>query len=104
MPLIDFLLTQTAVIKPWIRQADGEDLYGDEQIRKCRLQRGRFLEHTYKNPSGALDQAPAKAKMFCTGSPIPERSIVTVDDEEYTVVSCYRAYGFAEDHLEVTLE
>ena len=42
--------------------------------------------------------------MFCTGEPIPERSIVTVDEQEYIVIECYRAFGFSEDHLEVVLQ
>ncbi len=104
MPLIDFLLTQTASIEPWVREASGEDIYGTTETRKCRLQRGRFLENTYKNPDGALDQVVGRAKMFCTGTPIPERSVVTVDGEEFIVISCYRAYGFSEDHLEVVLQ
>ena len=104
MSMIRFLLRQTAVIKPWIRYANGEDIYGDPEERPCRLQRTRDLEHTYKNPDGTLDQVVARAKMFCTGDPIPERSIVTVDENEYIVLECYRAFGFGEDHLEVALQ
>lgn len=104
MSMISFLLRQTAVIKPWIRYANGEDIYGDPEERPCRLQRTRDLEHTYKNPDGTLDQVVARAKMFCTGDPIPERSIVTVDENEYIVLECYRAFGFGEDHLEVVLQ
>lgn len=104
MSMIRFLLRQTAVIKPWIRYANGEDIYGDPEERPCRLQRTRDLEHTYKNPDGTLDQVVARAKMFCTGDPIPERSIVTVDENEYIVLECYRAFGFGEDHLEVVLQ
>lgn len=104
MSMIGFLLRQTATIKPWIRYANGEDIYGETEERKCRLQRMRDLEHTYKNPAGGMDQVLARAKMFCTGDPIPERSIVTVDGAEYIVLECYRAVGFSEDHLEVVLQ
>lgn len=104
MALIDFLLRQTATITPWIRYANGEDIYGPAEERPCRLQRTRDLEHTYKNPDGTLDQVVARAKMFCTGEPIPERSKVTVDGLEYIVIECYRAFGFSEDHLEVVLQ
>jgi len=102
--MIGFLLRQTATIRPWIRSANGEDIYGDEETRACRLQRRRDLEHTYKNPSGTMDQVLARATMFCEGTPIPERSIVTVDETEYIVIECYRAFGFTEDHLEVVLQ
>ena len=46
MSRIKFLLRQTATIRPWIRSANGEDIYGAEETRKCRLQRRRDLEHT----------------------------------------------------------
>lgn len=104
MSMIGFLLRQEATIRPWIRFANGEDIYGIAETRPCRLQRKRDLEHTYKNPSGAMDQVIARAKMYCTGDPIPERSIVTVDGTEYIVLECYRAFGFSEDHLEVVLQ
>ena len=51
MSMIRFLLRQTATIRPWVRCANGEDIYGKEETRKCRLQRTRDLEHTYKNPA-----------------------------------------------------
>ena len=104
MAMIDFLLRQTASILPWVRYANGKDIYGEPEERKCRIQRNRDLEHTYKNPAGGMDQVLARAKMFCTGEPIPERSKVTVDGQEYIVLECYRAAGFAEDHLEVMLQ
>ena len=104
MSLIGFLLTQTATIRPWLRYANGEDYYGEPEERPCRLQRARDLEHTYKNPAGGMDQVLARAKMFCEGEPIPERSIVKVDGMEYIVLECYRAVGFDEDHLEVALQ
>ena len=104
MSRISFLLRQTAVIRPWIRSANGRDYYADAEERPCRLQRSRDLEHTYKDPDGGMDQVIARAKMFCTGAPIPERSAVTVDGEAYIVLRCYRAFGFGEDHLEVTLQ
>ena len=102
--MIGFLLKQTATITPWIRYANGEDIYGEPETRPCRLQRTRDLEHTYKNPAGGMDQVVARAKMFCAGEPIPERSKVTVDSLEYIVIECYRAFGFSEDHLEVVLQ
>lgn len=104
MSMIGFLLRQTATITPWVRYANGEDIYGEDETRPCRLQRTRDLENTYKNQDGTMDQVVARAKMFCTGDPIPERSKVTVDGSEYIVIECYRAFGFSEDHLEVVLQ
>lgn len=104
MSMIGFLLRQTAVIQPWIRSANGEDIYGEEEIRPCRLQRSRSLQNAQKYENGTMDQVVARAKMFCVGDTIPERSIVTVGDKEYIVIECYRAFGFNEDHLEVVLQ
>lgn len=104
MSMIGFLLRQTASITPWVRYAGGEDIYGEPETRPCRLQRTRDLEHTYKNPAGGMDQVLARAIMFCQGEPIPERSKVTVNGEEYIVLECYRAFGFGEHHLEVKLQ
>lgn len=104
MATIDFLLRQTATIIPWVRSANGKDIYGSPEERKCRIQCRRDLEHTYKDPDGAMDQVLARAKMFCTGNPIPERSKVTVDGQEYIVLDCYPARGFGPSHLEVVLQ
>lgn len=104
MSMIRFLLRQNATIQPWVRYANGEDYYGESESRMCRLQRSRDLEHTYKNPNGGMDQVLARARMFCEGEPIPERSKVTVGGEEYIVLECYRAFGFGEHHLEVVLQ
>ncbi|MBR6029219.1 MAG: hypothetical protein IKP40_09005 [Clostridia bacterium] len=104
MSLIGFLLRQSADITPYVRTANGEDIYGETETRACRLQRSRILATTYKNPDGEIDQVTAHAKMFCTGEPVPERSVVTVDGLSYTVIRCYRACGFGEDHLEMLLE
>ena len=104
MALIDFLLTQTASITPWVRYANGDDIYGEPETRKCRLQYMRDLETNYKNPSGQIDQVIARAKMFCTGDTIPERSQVVIDGEKFIVLRCYHARGFTNDHLEVTLQ
>lgn len=104
MALIDFLLTQTATITPHVRYANGEDYYDQPETRKCRLQRMRDLETTYKNPDGTIDQVVARAKMYCTGAAIPERSIVECDGQKFIVLTCYHARGFRENHLEVVLQ
>ena len=105
MALIDFLLTQQCTITPWIREAEGEDVYGQPETRACRIQADRRLDHTYVNPRGALDQVHANnSKMFCRGAIIPTRSKVECDGQEYIVVKCYQARGFKESHLEVLLQ
>lgn len=103
--LIDFLLRQECTIRPCLREAEGQDVYGEPETRKCRIQADRQLNHTYVNPDGPLDQNIGnQTKMFCTGEIIPTRSIVECDGQKYIVVRCYKAYGFSQDHLEVLLQ
>ena len=105
MALIDFLLMQTCTIRPWLREAEGEDVYGEPETRACRIQADRRLDHTYVNPRGVLDQVVANnSKMFCTGDLIPERSLVECDGRTYIVVRCYQTQGFIGNHLEVYLQ
>lgn len=101
--MIDFLLRQRCRVSPWLGLRDGADAYGPEEERACRLQRARHLQ----NPGGApgtRDDIPARAMMFCTGEMIPARSLVECEGERYVVTDCARARGFAEEHLEVTLQ
>lgn len=106
MSLIDFLLTQECTIKPWIRSASGEDIYGEPEVRKCRLQAKNELANTtvYIHTSGALDVEHANAKLYCKGDPIPNRSVVTCEGREFIVLNCYPARGFTGSHLEVSLQ
>lgn len=104
MALIDAFLKQTVTIKPFVREASGGPVYGRVETRRCRLERGKNLQTTYKNADGQIDQTLADTKMFCTGTAIPERSIVTYEGKEYTVLKCYVSVGFKDDHLEVYLQ
>lgn len=106
MALIDFALRQTCTIYPWLREAEGQDIYGPPETRACRVQHGRYLtERTVRiNPAGVVDTTAAKAKMFCTGEKIPERSRVECDGESFTVIDCYEARGFGASHLEVFMQ
>ena len=104
MALIDAFLKQTVRIKPYVRDAGGEIIYGKEEWRKCRLERGSNLRTTYKNPDGQIDQVLANAKLFCVGKFIPEKSVVIYEDKEFTVIKCFVLNGFRDDHLEVYLE
>ena len=104
MALIEMFFTQTAVITPFIREADAQPVYGEPETRKCRIQRTRHLKHVYVDPDGELDEVTANGKMFCCGNPIPPRSLVDMGDEHYIVIHCDVMNGFADHHLEVTLE
>ena len=103
MSLIMAFLAQEATIRPFIREGGAEPIYGAAETRKCRLQRGRHLQSA-PGGDGTADQVVANAKMFCEGAPIPERSIVTCDGGEYTVINCDIKNGFADNHLEVWLQ
>ena len=103
MALIDAFLTETATIQPYIRQGAGHALYGEAQTRSCRIEMQAHLMTSYKNASGQIDQVEARAKMFCTGDPIPADSLVTYNDETYKVINCEIMRGFGYSHLEVYL-
>ena len=104
MAIIEGFFTQTVIVKPFLRQGSGEPVYGKTEPRKCRLERGLNLKTVYKDRDGQIDQNVASAKMFCVGTPIPPRSIVTFEGAEYTVINCRDHGGFVGDHLEVYLE
>lgn len=104
MALIELFFTQTVTITPFIRQGAGEPIYGDPETRKCRLERGRSYKSTRAGQDGVINTEPSGARMYCTGTPIPNGSIVRYGDRDYTVVSCQILNGFSDDHLEVTLE
>lgn len=109
MALIEFLFRDRVTIRPFLRQGNGEPVFGEAEQRRCRMQRGLHLRTTYKNPDGEVVQNRANAKMWCCGAPIPTGSQVTYTDENglitrMIVLDCYVAKGFADDHLEVLLE
>lgn len=103
MSLIEAFFRQTVTVTPYIREGNGEPIYGAAETRKCRLERGRHIQTTYKNPDGQIDEVVANAKMFCTGNPIPEKSLVTFDGQDMTVIRCAVMNGFNDHHLEVYL-
>lgn len=104
MSLIGMFFTQSATITPFVREASGEPVYGETETRPCRMQRGRHLQNVYNNSDGTVDQVLANAKMFCEGAPIPSRSLVVCDGQEFVVINCDVKNGFADHHLEVYLE
>ena len=103
--LIAWSFRQTCTVKPHLRVANGKDIYGPEEQRPCRIQNGAHLRHTYKNPSGVLDQKEARATMYCEGDKIPPRSVVICDGESYIVIDSYAARGLnGVHHWEVYLQ
>ena len=104
MPLIEFLFRQTVRIQPFLRQSSGEPIYGPEETRRCRLERGASLSSSGHGASGVYNSSPAGAKMFCCGAPIPIGSIVITDERDYVVTNCRIMNGFSDHHLEVTLQ
>lgn len=103
MGLIEMYFTQLATITPFVREGDAEPVYGEAETRKCRMERGRHLV-SGGAANGTTEQIVANAKMFCVGDPIPTRSLVQCDGQEFVVLSCDIMRGFADHHLEVYLE
>lgn len=107
MSLIESLFTQEARIELFAGLEDAAPVYRETPPRKCRLEVYNRMEKVGVQGgirvNGRVDNIGANALMFCTGAPIPARSIVTVDGESYTVTECAEARGFGLDHLEVKL-
>ena len=103
MPLIQLFFRQSVTILPFLRIGDGQPIYGEPETRKCRLERGKTLVKGF-TPAGVANAAPAGARMYCTGSPIPLGSIVETEERDYIVTQCLVLNGFKDDHLEVTLQ
>ena len=104
MGLIEAFFRQKITIRPFIRQADGEPIYGEPEERKCRFERGRSLKTTYKNPDGQINETVCNGLIFCCGTPIPVHSIITHEGSDYTVIKCAVMSGFTDSHLEVQVE
>lgn len=100
--LIDFLLRQECTVEPWLREAEGREILGEAQTRRCRLQEGAHLKQAPGIP-GTADAVPARALMYCTGEMIPVRSRVTCAGKTYVVADCCRMEFWGQEHLEVTL-
>lgn len=103
MALIDAFFTQTATIQPFSHMGNGAPIYGEAETRACRMERGKNLR-TVGGASGDVEEIVAHARMFCTGNPIPSRSKVACEGQEFTVINCVVMNGFADHHLEVYLE
>lgn len=104
MSLIELFFTQTATIKPFSHMGNGEPVYGEEETRRCRMERGKNLRAIGTGANGDIEEIAAHARMFCVGEQIPSRSKVTCDGQEFTVINCAVMNGFADNHLEVYLE
>lgn len=99
---IDFLLDESVTVQPFLRMGDGEPVYGPAETRKARVELNPTLQ--MRQNGGTIDTVPAKGRMFTTGAPIPERSLVLYKGESYRVQACSVQRGFSQTHLEVTLE
>lgn len=103
MGLIAAFFDRECTIRPFLRMGGGEPVYGPDEMRPCRLEDGKHIRTTYKNPSGQIDQVEARAKLFCEGEEIPTSSIITCDGKSYIVVDCHGARGFSLNHQEAYL-
>jgi len=104
---IELSFRQTATIRPFIRHGNGGAVYGPNEERRCRLQRGNHLQdlRSLKDTNyGSGDVSGANALMFTTGDAIPEKSVVTVNGEEYIVLGCTVMTAMRDHHLEVILQ
>ena len=102
--MMEFLLVQQATIVPYLRQGSSGPLYGEPEVRKCRMEPGPGHKVVYKKPGGVIQETVANVLMFCLGDPIPVYSKVIWDGLEMMVVRCQQMMGMGLHHLEVDLE
>lgn len=102
--MIEPLLIHQATITPYIRQGSSGPLYGDPEVRHCRMEPGIQNKVVYKNPSGSIQETVAGMLMFCLGDPIPVQSRVVWEGREMRVIRCQEMMGMGRHHLEVDLE
>ena len=103
MPFIDAFLTDTVIVHSFKFEGDGEPVFDAPETRKARVELNPALANRVQGYT-SIDEVPAKALMFCTGSPIPTRSRVEYEGAEYSVKQCSVCKGFSFSHLEVILE
>lgn len=103
MPFIEAFLKDTVIVRPFKFEGDGEPVFDAAETRKARVELNPALANRVAGNT-SIDEVPAKARMFCTGSFIPTRSRVEFEGEEYTVRQCSVCKGFSFSHLEVILE
>ena len=104
MSLIEAFFDKEAIIRPYLRYGGGAPVYGEPQVRACRLEPAPNVKIVYKNASGSIVETVASALMFCTGEEIPVNSECTVGGRTMRVIKCPVMSGFAQHHLEVYLE
>lgn len=105
MGIISAFLTDTAKVKPYIRDGNGKPVYGTEYEAKCRIQNGKKRVDLAINVSGVIEAAIAEATMFTTGTAILPKSVVTFGIRTYIVIACNEKRGFGNlAHLEVLLQ
>lgn len=104
MSLMTRFLTEEMSVKPYVRFGAGKTIYGEPEVRRCRVEPADNVKIVYKNPSGTITETVASALIFCEGSPIPINSIVNFHGRETRVIDCKEMYGFGLHHLEVSVE
>jgi hypothetical protein len=105
MGIISAFLTDTATVKPYIRDGSGKPVFGTTYDVKCRIQNGKKRVDLAINVSGVVEAAIAEATMFTTGPAIQPKSVVTFGTREYIVITCNEKRGFGNmAHLEVLLQ
>ena len=101
--MIRFCLNQTAGIRPFLRETMDGEVFGDMEVRPCRLEEDLQIRSVLRGFHGEVENEKARAILYTEGEPVPVRSRVTVDNREYTALSCAVYRGFPGSYLEVLL-
>ena len=104
MSLLRGFLNQTCTVFPYLRDGAGEPVYGEPEVRPCRLDAGTELRSDLMGQSGTLLEAPAEARLFLEGPGVPVKSRVTLGGRDYVVLACLEYRAFGRHHVELVLK
>lgn len=101
--MIRAFLRDTCRIRPYLRNGMGQALYGEEEVRPCRLEDGVQEKVVYMDPSGRILEEVSTARLFTLGEPVPAGSQVRCGERCMRVLTCEEMVAFGRHHLEVLL-
>ena len=101
------LLNQTCRIRPYLREAMGESLYGDWETRRCRVETAPVIRTVPVSVGGRIEEIPVRARMFTEGGLIPVLSEVEIcllgQTQKMRVLQLSVMWGLTYSHLEAAL-
>ena len=97
------LLPTVCRIRPYLREAAGESLYGAWEERRCRVEPAPAWHTVRVESRGIIEEVPVQARMFLCGGAIPVLSEVEVGGVRMRALTVSAMWGMGQNHVEVAL-